>query len=154
MWNDTKSILLSRISVLLFMFLLVATDVSAPWLIPLTFSGVVKPGWDFWFYVTLYTGTIPAALLLITLYRLLRRIEKGEVFVQKNVDGLRFISWCCFAGALVSVVSVIYYVPWVMVTGRGRVHGPHRPRRKKRLCKSCGAAGRRGSHDIGGAGWQ
>lgn len=116
MWNDTKSILLSRISVIVFMVLLIATDVTAPWLIPMTFSYVVKPGWDAWFYVTLYVGTVPAALLLITLYRLLRRIEKGEVFVQKNVDGLRFISWCCFAGALVSVVSVLYYVPWIMVT--------------------------------------
>ncbi len=116
MWNDSKSIILSRISVVIFMLLLVAVDVTAPWLIPMTFSYVVKPGWAGWFFVTLYAGTVPAALLLISLYRLLRRIERGEVFIRKNVDSLRFISWCCFAGAVISAVSVIYYIPWVMVT--------------------------------------
>jgi hypothetical protein len=116
MWNDRKSIVLSRISVILFMVLLVAADLLAPWFVPLTFSYVVKPGWDVWFYATLYAGSIPAALLLVSLYLLLLRIQKGEVFVQKNVDTLRFISWCCFAGAFISVVSVLYYVPWVMIT--------------------------------------
>jgi hypothetical protein len=115
MWNDSKSILLSRVSVVLFMVLLVAADIAAPWLIPMTFSYVVKPGWAGWFFATIYAGTVPAAILLIGLYRLLRRIERGEVFVQKNVDGLRIISWCCLAGALISAASALYYVPWVMV---------------------------------------
>jgi hypothetical protein len=116
MWNASKSMVLSRISVIVFMVLLAAADIAAPWFVPMTFSYVVKPGWEIWFFVTLYAGTVPAASLLVSLYRLLRRIERGEVFVQKNVDSLRFISWCCFAGVLISVVSVLYYVPWVMVT--------------------------------------
>ena len=116
MWNDSKSILLSRVSVIIFMVLLVAADVAAPWFVPLTFSYVIKPGWEVWFFVTLYVGSVPGALLLVGLYRLLRRIERGEVFVQKNVNSLRRISWYCFAGAVVSVISVVYYVPWIMVT--------------------------------------
>jgi hypothetical protein len=115
MWNDSKSMLLSRACVVIFMILLVAADVAAPFFVSRTFSGVVKTGWDFWFYVTLYVGTVPAALLLVSLYRLLRRIERGDVFIQKNVESLRHISWYCFAGAVISAASAIYYIPWVMV---------------------------------------
>lgn len=115
MWNDSKSMLLSRVCVILFLILLVAVAVSAPWLIPRSFSYTVKEGWGVWFLVTIYTGCVPAALLLVSLYRLLRRIERGSVFVQKNVDSLRHISWFCFAGAVVSAVSAAYYLPWILV---------------------------------------
>lgn len=115
MWNDKRSIILSRVCVIIFMLLLVAATVFAPWLVRSTFSYTVKTGWDRWFLVTIYTGCIPAALLLISLYRLLRRIEAGTVFIQRNVDSLRHISWFCFTGALISAASAFYYLPWIMV---------------------------------------
>ncbi|SHH75374.1 Protein of unknown function [Sporobacter termitidis DSM 10068] len=115
MWNDSKSIVLSRISVIAFMVLLVLAVIFAPWIVSMTFSYAVKPGWDKWFLVTIYTGCIPAAALLLSLYRLLRRIERGEVFIQKNVESLRHISWFCFAGAVISAVSALYYISWIMV---------------------------------------
>ena len=115
MWTDSKSILLSRIAVVLFMAALVAAAVSAPWLMGRLFI------FDSWetavsFLVTVYVGSIPAALLLISLFCLLRRIEKGAVFIQKNINALRFISWYCFAGAVISLASSFYYISWIMVS--------------------------------------
>ena len=115
MWTDSKSILLSRIAVILFMAALVAAAVFAPWLMGRLFI------FDHWqtavlFLITVYVGSIPAALLLIGLFCLLRRIEKGAVFIQKNVNSLRLISWYCFIGAVISLVSSFYYIPWIMVS--------------------------------------
>ena len=115
MWNAKKSILLSRICVIVFMVLLAAVAVLAPLIILRVFGYTGMAGYFTYFLVTVYVGCVPAALLLIFLFILLRRIDSGEVFIQKNVDSLRYISWCCFAGAAVSAVSLFYYFPWVMV---------------------------------------
>jgi hypothetical protein len=116
MWNDKKSITLSTICVVIFMILLVFAAVFASWLVEQPFVYNEIKGWGTYFSLTIYVGCLPAALLLISLFRLLRRIAKGEVFIQKNVESLRHISWYCFIGAFVSAVSAVYYFPWVMVT--------------------------------------
>jgi hypothetical protein len=116
MWNDNKSIILSRICVIFFMLLLIAAAVYAPWLVRQSFIYTDFEGWETYFLITVYAGCVPAALLLISLFCLLRRIEKGEVFIHKNVDSLRHISWYCITGAVISAVSVIYYFPWAAVT--------------------------------------
>lgn len=116
MWNDNRSIILSRICVIAFMVLLVAAAVFAPWFVRTMFAAAVLTTWEAYFLYTIYIGCVPAALLLISLLRLLLRIEKGEVFIQRNVESLRHISWYCFAGAVISAVSVLYYYPWVIVT--------------------------------------
>lgn len=115
MWNDNKSIILSRICVMVFMALLVFTAVLAPWLVERSIENTDIDGTITFFLITVYTGCIPAALLLISLYTVLRRIGKGEVFISKNVESLRFISWYCFIGAVISFVSVLYYLPWIFV---------------------------------------
>lgn len=115
MWNDNKSIILSRICVMVFMALLVFTAVLAPWLVERSIENTDIDGIKTFFLITVYTGCIPAALLLISLYTVLRRIGKGEVFISKNVESLRFISWYCFIGAVISFVSVLYYLPWIFV---------------------------------------
>jgi len=115
MWNDKKSIILSKICVVLFMVLLAALAVCAPWVVRVMFAYAAFPGYVACFLVTVYTGCIPAGLLLVSLFRLLLRIGRGEIFIQKNVDALRLISWCCFAGAVVSAASAVYYISWVMV---------------------------------------
>ena len=115
MWDNKKSIILSKLSVVIFMALLVAAAVYAPWLVRQTFIYTDMIGWERLFLITVYTGCVPAALLLISLFRLLQRIGRGKVFIQKNVNCLRRISWYCFAGAVISAVSVLYYFPWAMV---------------------------------------
>lgn len=117
MWNGNKSIGLSKFCVLIFMVLLAATAFTAPWLIQrfLIFSRADLIGTEAFFLSTIYIGSIPAAVLLFCLYKLLYRIQLDEVFDNSNVECLRRISWSCFAGALVSSVSVAYYFPWIFV---------------------------------------
>jgi hypothetical protein len=97
------------------MVLLAFTVITAPWLVHRMFNYADMAGAEAYFLITIYTGCIPAGLLLFNLFQVLRRIEKGDVFIHKNVESLRHISWFCFLGALISLVSVIYYFPWIMV---------------------------------------
>ncbi len=115
MWNDGKSILLSRICVLVFLAVLVAVAVAAPWLVNTYMNFPNTTNTNTYFLLTIYAGCVPALLLLINLFSLLRRIDRGAVFVHKNVNSLRYISWCCFAGAAISATSMAYYVPWATV---------------------------------------
>jgi hypothetical protein len=117
MWNGKKSIGLSKFCVLVFMALLVAAAGSAPWIVErfLLFSRAYLVGAEPWFFATIYSCCVPAMIPLISLYRLLRRIEVGEVFVEGNVESLRRISWSCLAAAAICLASAFYYFPWAFV---------------------------------------
>lgn len=117
MWNGEKSITLSKLCILLFMGLLIVTVVSAPWLTR-WFFGFSRAGLtetETFYLATIYVGSVPAAYLLYSLLRLLRRIETGQVFITENVENLRRISWSCFIGAGIALVSTAYYLPWVFL---------------------------------------
>jgi len=117
MWNNRKSVLLSQFCVLLFSAALLAVILFARplvgWLI--SFSQAELQGTEIYFSSTIYIGSIPATLLLYSLFRLLQRISVRQMFLPKNVDLLRHISWSCFAGAAVCFVSTLYYFPWLLV---------------------------------------
>ena len=116
MWNKEKSIGLSKWCVLVFMVLLIGTALSAPWLVRmLMYLRAYFAGTETYFLITIFTGCVPAAVLLFCLYRLLHHIETGQVFTAENVDYLRRISWSCFTGAIICFASVSYYLPWVFV---------------------------------------
>jgi len=114
MWNREKSIVLSKLCVLLFMGLLAAVVVTAPWLtqwfVEYSQAGLAEKA--SYFMVTIYVGSLPAAYLLYSLLKLLRQIEIGQVFTPKNVELLRRISWSCFVGAGMALISLLYYFPW------------------------------------------
>jgi hypothetical protein len=118
MWNSEKSIILSKLCVLLFMGLLLAVVVTAPWLthwfVEFSQAGLKEKEAAF-FMATIYVGSVPAAFLLYSLLKLLRRIETGQVFTAENVELLRRISWSCFAGAGVALISLFYYYPWFIM---------------------------------------
>lgn len=117
MWDDKKSICLSKLCILLFMCLLGVTVVSAPWLTHwflYSYRTNLQVSASF-LLATIYVGFIPAAILLYKLLRLLRHIEAEQVFIAENVEILRHISWSCFAGAAVSLVSALYYFSWIFV---------------------------------------
>jgi len=117
MWSDRKSLVLSKICVILFMVLMVACLALAPrfvaWLV--STSSQAHLAGKALFLVTVYIGAVPAAGLLVCLYILLHRIGAGDVFIDANTTCLRQISWCCFAGSVVCLVSGLYYLPWVVV---------------------------------------
>lgn len=117
MWDDKKSLYLSKVFLFLFISGLIGVIVTAPWLTRwfLDFSRAGLKGTRPFFLATIYGGAIPAGALYYNLLSLLKRIEKEEVFIRKNVDSLRRISWSCFAGALIALVSTFYYFPWIFM---------------------------------------
>ncbi|HRY13440.1 MAG TPA: DUF2975 domain-containing protein [Syntrophomonadaceae bacterium] len=117
MWNEGKSVGLTRICTLAFMFLLIAVVATAPWLTNwfISISRAPLEGSQPLFMATIYTGALPAGYLLFNLWLLLSRIEAGQVFTSTNVERLRRISWCCFTGAGLALVSAWYYSPWLIV---------------------------------------
>ncbi|NLW79806.1 MAG: DUF2975 domain-containing protein [Ruminococcaceae bacterium] len=114
MWNARRSLLLSKICVLVFMAALAAALIAGPWLVSwlIGFSANAHQQHTPWFLATLYSGGVFAGILLVQLYRLLHNIGQGGVFTAKNISLLRGISWCCFAGAFICLFSAIYYLPW------------------------------------------
>lgn len=117
MWNGEKSLALTKLCILLFLGLLLAAVVSAPWLTRwfVGFSQAGLEGTAAYFMATIYVGFVPAAYLLYSLLVLIRRIDVGQVFIAANVELLRRISWSCFLGAVIALVSVLYYSPWFFV---------------------------------------
>lgn len=117
MWNGKRSISLSKFCVLVFSAMLIGTVLSAPWLVRwlMDFSRAGLAGKEAFFLSTIYLGSIPAAVLLFCLYRLLYHIELEQVFITNNVEYLRKISWSCFAGAIICFASISYYFPWIFV---------------------------------------
>lgn len=117
MWNGKKSINLSKFCVLIFAVMLIGTDLSAPWLVRwlMDFSRVDLAGKEVFFISTIYSGSVPAAVLLFCLYRLLHHIGVERVFITTNVEYLRRISWSCFVGAIICFASIPYYFPWIFV---------------------------------------
>jgi len=75
------------------------------------------------FLITIYVGFVPAVVLLVLIYVFLHRISIGQVFVKENITFLRYISWCCFAGALICLVSGLYYLPWYAISVAGAFMG-------------------------------
>ena len=115
MWNDRKSLILSKACVILFMAALVLCAIFAPGGFGIVFesvSGSRKP----LFLMTVYLGCVPAAALLGLLYSILHRLGTGQVFVGINARCLRYISWCCFAGAIISLASAFYWIAWLTVS--------------------------------------
>ena len=107
--------MLSKVCTILFMVLLSACLVSAPWLVTrlIFMSQPAQNAGQTLFLITIYVGGVPASALLAFLYALLHQIGSGRVFINENVAYLRYISWCCFAGAIVCFASSLYYIPWV-----------------------------------------
>ena len=116
MWNGKRSIGLSKFCILVFIIALIAIVVSAPWLTRwfVNYSHAAK-GNEAFLLATIYIGAIPAGCLLYNLFYLLRRIETGQIFITKNVECLRWISWSCFAGAGIALISGSYYLSWLFV---------------------------------------
>lgn len=120
MWTEKKSITLSKISVWVFLGLLLAVDIGGYWLVKwfVGFSryGVIMSApYPALFLISLYAASVFGYVLLFSLNRLLQNIEQGEVFIHQNVVMLRRCSWCCVAAAIVCLLSCLYYLPFFLV---------------------------------------
>ena len=117
LWNDQKSILLTRAVVALAIAGSVVMTVCGPkvthWMVTAhglpPRSGPLLLGMG-------YACAALALVMLCSLYQFLRRIEAGEVFVSTNVAALRRISWCCAGAAVVCLpAGVGIYLPFAFL---------------------------------------
>ena len=117
-WNKDKSVKLSKFCVYLFMLILVGVCIGAPWLFRLLVNLRAQDlsGKFALFLLSTYTAAVPAAAALYGLWRLLRNISEGEVFIGENVAILRLLSWCCIAAGLVCLFSALYYMPFLIIS--------------------------------------
>lgn len=113
MWNKRRSLLLSKVSTVLFMVVVLGIMVAAPWVINYIFASANRTD-NAIFLPTIYVGGVLALIVLVLLYRLLHNIGLGKVFTANNTRLLRQISWLCFFGGIVCVVSALYYFPWLI----------------------------------------
>ena len=119
-WDDHKSITLTRYVVALAILGSVIMTVCGPWLVrwlvdthPLNHTGPTVEA------ALLILGYLCAALafwMLYNLYRFLRRLEQGQVFVPQTVQALRRISWCCtWAAVLCLPAGIVIYLPFAFL---------------------------------------
>ena len=118
-WDDEKSITLTRCVVVAALIGSIAMTLGGPW-VTAWFIAVAglhpSAGLTATLLVLGYACAALAIGMLVSLYKFLRRIEKGEVFVPENVAALRRISWCCAGAAVLCLAAVfICYRPFAVL---------------------------------------
>ena len=124
-WDDEKSITLTRCVVVAALIGSIAMTLGGPW-VTAWFIAVagLRPstGLTATLLVLGYACAALAIGMLVSLYKFLRRIEKGEVFVPENVAALRRISWCCAGAAVLCLAAVfICYRPFAVLATQNPV---------------------------------
>ena len=115
-WSRDRSIRLSKACTVACGVVLALLCAASPWSRLFSVQIVYKNLTVNWYTVTLIAFAVPAYTALVSLYRLLPRIRRGQVFVASNVRCLRIISWCCFGAAAVFLGSSFYSTSWVVLT--------------------------------------
>ena len=117
-WDDEKSITLTRCVVVAALIGSIAMTLGGPW-VTAWFIAVagLRPstGLTATLLVLGYACAALAIGMLVSLYKFLRRIEAGAVFVPANVTALRRISWCCAGAAVVCLAAAYIYLPFAFL---------------------------------------
>ena len=118
-WSRDKSVVLSRIFVVVFAILLATADIGAYWLVSgfmeISYTlGGLKDG--YFLLATVYSCSIFACILLVNLWKLLTNIQRGMHFETSSVRYLRISSWCCAGVCAICLLSTLYYVPLILVS--------------------------------------
>lgn len=118
MWNQQRSLLLTRACLWLMTLAVFILLLGGPWIVPaLQTHGIIYfyPHNAVPFFCTMYTGGIALLALMWHLGQLIKNISQNLVFVAENVTLLRRISWCCAVGGLIGIFSAFYYFSWIFV---------------------------------------
>lgn len=117
MWNRSKSLVLSKVLIIVIATLGVAICVGLPWIanILIKYSGADLGGKYIYLLITGYSLSLPAFFTLFELYKLLKNIEEDEVFIPENVAHLRHISWYCMVAAFICFASTFYYPSFLVL---------------------------------------
>jgi len=116
MWTHSRSLLLTRVVTGIFFALLVIATFSLPELVRgyIAVSGK-DPGIFGPLVAVLYACVLPAAVLLVCLFRLLTNLSREQVFIQANITLLRVLSWCCFLAAFLFGAFCFQYVMAILI---------------------------------------
>ena len=115
-WSDQKSIILTRAVVAGTIAGCGIMTVSGPWLTRWMVSAHALPPASGPVLLGMgYVCAVLAFVMLVSLYKFLRRIEAGAVFVPANVTALRRISWCCAGAAVVCLAAAYIYLPFAFL---------------------------------------
>lgn len=105
---------------------IILTDIFICALVILT---VLLPFGVSWYVETMHRSqTLPATImitcypcapflgiLLFMLRRVLKRIIKGDIFINENSHDLKIITCCCIVIALITLIAGRYYIPFYIV---------------------------------------
>jgi len=105
MWNKSKSFLLSRILVWIFISALLIILIFSSKILPM-YIAYRKEEPHFFLPLLLFSicTSVFAFTALFSMDRLLKNLKREQVFVKNNVRLLRIISWCCYGVAVCFLV--------------------------------------------------
>ncbi|NLN97131.1 MAG: DUF2975 domain-containing protein [Eubacteriaceae bacterium] len=117
MWNERKSILLSKIVVIAIIVTIPVLGGFLPTLIQqLLCSGSACPIQSDYYTVAILIPygvmALPGLVLMAFLYKLLQNIDNHQLFIEDNVSLLRRISWLCFLIAAVAILATGLWWAW------------------------------------------
>ncbi len=115
-WNSSRSLVLSKVLIVIFGIVLLVVDIQGYWIVKFLLERMPSHLFVEWateiLLTYLYVCSVPAYIVLIQLFRLLGRISNGEVFTMQNTTCLRSVSWCCL---LVGMFSVPFIAMWFSI---------------------------------------
>lgn len=118
MWKNKHSLLLSRVSILLFFIVDIVGIATGYWILK-WFMGFSRADIQdkFWcFVITCYLCSIFVTIALFMLNFLLKNIQNEHIFIVPNVKYIKICSWCCICVAVICFVSALYYLPFAIVS--------------------------------------
>lgn len=111
-WNQSKSVMLSKVCVIFFALLLLALDALGYYWVKylVSVSKILGSVWDgILLMIILYLCSVPAWITLKALWNILCRIGREAVFVFENVRDMRRTSWCCIIVAVICLAGAWVY---------------------------------------------
>ncbi len=123
MWNKKSSVILSLIICFISTAIVTLGLFLGPWIVELWFTSY--RGWNsgsFQMYdmitlfkIAFYPSSVFAYITLYSLIRLLFNIKNDHIFIENNIKYLRRISWSCIAVAVITLISGIFYIPYLFM---------------------------------------
>ncbi len=115
--SNSRSILLSRIIIVLFGALLILVNICGHWIVsyllelfPANYFGEIA---HVLMLVYLCICSSHAYIVLAQLFLLLSRITKGDIFTLQNIVCFRVVSWCCL---IVGIITVPFIFIWPLLS--------------------------------------
>lgn len=116
-WSSEKSITLTKLCIVIFAAGYIAVLASCPWLLKrfVTYSYSAKGKDIVLFMATVYSCAVPLGVILWNVYHLVNRIGAQIIFTEENIRRLRLMSWMCFTVTGICLVSMSYYIFYIVI---------------------------------------